>query len=242
VRYQRNECNLGVTGNFQKCLDMVKQDHVVVMGSDDIMLPNYVATVSSLLEQFPSATIVQPGVQVIGSDGKPIRTLIDQTKKRIYAPKFTGTVALQGEDLAVSLLRGDWLYFPSLCWRSTAIAAVGFDSRLSVIQDLALILELVDQGAQLVASDELCFQYRRHAISASSATAANGSRFDEAQNFFFEVAGRMENRGWHRAARAARWHLSSRLHALTMLPIAAAQRNTAGLQILTRYAFGSLRS
>jgi len=77
VRYQRNPRNLGVSGNFQRCLDLAEHDYLVMMGCDDVMLPNYVATVHGLLERYPDATIVQPGVEVIGSDGAPIRSLVD---------------------------------------------------------------------------------------------------------------------------------------------------------------------
>jgi glycosyltransferase involved in cell wall biosynthesis len=239
VRYLRNPHNLGVSGNFQRCLDLAEQDYLVMMGCDDVMLPNYVATVLGLLERYPDATIVQPGVEVIGSDGAPIRSLVDSTKQRLYAPKVRGSAVLQGEDLAVSLLRGNWLYFPSLCWRSRDIKAVGFDTSQTIIMDLGVVLTLVEQGGLLVVSDELCFQYRRHAVSASSAGAVNGSRFSEARDFFLDVAARMDSRGWPRAAKAARWHLSSRLHAATMLPTAARQRDVAGLKALTGHVLGA---
>lgn len=241
VRYERNTQNLGILANFQKCLDLAEYDYVVMMGCDDVLLPGYAGTAHSLIERYPEASIIQPGVQVIDSDGAPVRTLVDQTKNKLYAPKVTGSVVLEGEELAASLIRGNWLYFPSLCWRREAIAGVGFDERLSVIQDLAVVLELVENGAQLVVSDEVCFQYRRHARSKSSVMAASGGRFTEARAFFLDVAARMQARGWGRAARAARWHLSSRLHALTMLPGAAAQRNVGGMRVLAGHTFGSLR-
>ena len=237
VRYQRNPRNLGITGNFQECLRLVERDHMVMMGCDDVMLPNYVATVIGLLERFPEATIVQPGVQVVDSDGRATRTLVDETKRWLHNSQSASTGVLEGESLAVSLLHGNWLYFPSLCWRSAALKSVGFDERLLVIQDLAAVLPLLERGAKLVVSDELCFQYRRHAMSVSSARALQGSRFVEESRYFEEVAERMQARGWHRAARAARWHISSRLHALTMLPTAVRRRDHAGLRVLTSHAF-----
>jgi hypothetical protein len=145
---------------------------------------------------------------------------------------------LAGEELAVSLLRGNWLYFPSLAWRTEEIKAVGFDPALSVIQDLKLILQLVTRGGMLVADDEVVFQYRRHGDSLSASSAVTGDRFSEAREFFLSAAARMDAHGWPRAGRAARWHLSSRIHALTMLPAAARQRSTDSVRVLTRYAFG----
>jgi len=60
VDYQRNPVNLGVTGNFRKCVDLAKRDRMVMMGSDDLMLPDYVATVRELEALSPGAGIVQP--------------------------------------------------------------------------------------------------------------------------------------------------------------------------------------
>jgi glycosyltransferase involved in cell wall biosynthesis len=238
VRYQRNPHNLGVTGNFQQCINLATEPFMVIMGCDDVMLPNYVATVHALVDAHPKAALIQPGVEVIDAQGDVIRTLADSTKRRVYAPKISGTVVMSGEELAVSLLRGNWLYFPSLCWRTEEMKAVGFDPSLQVIQDLALILELVTRGGTLVATDTVSFRYRRHGSSLSSSSAVTGGRFSEARDFFLAAAARMDARGWRRAARAARWHLSSRIHALTMLPAAAKQRSGGSVGVLTRYALG----
>ncbi|MER7001922.1 glycosyltransferase family 2 protein [Dactylosporangium sp. NPDC000555] len=241
VRYARNPRNLGVTGNFQQGVDLATAPFMVIMGCDDVMLPRYVERVHALIDAHPEAVLVQPGVEVIGADGAVVRTLADTTKRRVYAPRFAGTLTMAGEELAVSLLRGNWLYFPSLVWRAEEIKAVGFDPDLKVIQDLNLILQLVTRGGTLVADDDVVFQYRRHGESLSASSAVAGDRFSEAREFFLGVAARMDTRGWPRAGRAARWHLSSRIHALTMLPAAARQRSAGGVGVLTRYAFGSPR-
>jgi glycosyltransferase involved in cell wall biosynthesis len=237
VRYLRNPENLGLTGNFNRCLELVEHEVAVLLGCDDRLLPNYVGTVRAAYADHPDAGIVQPGVRVIGGDGEPVRTLVDEAKRRVYAPKVTGRRTLAGEELAVSLLRGDWLYFPSLAWRADAITAVRFRPELRVIQDLALLVELVVRGERLVVDDTLCFEYRRHAASESSATAFDGSRFTEAGEFFADTAVRLAEHGWPRAARVARRHVSSRLFALTMLPQALRQR--AGVGALARHVFGA---
>jgi glycosyltransferase involved in cell wall biosynthesis len=239
VTYLRNEVNLGVSGNFQKCLELAKRDRLVLMGCDDLLLPNYVSTVRGLARSFPDAGLIQPGVQVVDEHGEPSATLADTIKRRLYAPKKLvrgeGPLLMEGSELAASLMRGDWLYFPSLCWRTEAIAAVGFRQDLRVIQDLALIIELVERGEQLVADHTICFQYRRHAASESSQQALDGARFDEARRFFVETADRLAAKGWTEAARAARLHRSARLHALTLVPTALRRRRTDAALRLVRY-------
>ena len=240
VTYLRNEVNLGVSGNFQKCLELAERDRLTIMGCDDLLLPNYVASVRALATANPGVGLVQPGVRVIDGNGEPTSSLVDSIKRRRYAPKELlhgdGPVLLRDEELALSLLRGNWLYFPSLSWRTEAIRnTTGFRKDLKVIQDLALIMELVENGEPLLADDTVCFEYRRHAASESSQQALDGERFTEARHFFRETADRLQAKGWTRAARAARLHRSTRLHALTLVPTALRQRRTDAALRLVRY-------
>lgn len=232
VSYLRNPRNLGVTGNFNRCVQLARAPHVVLMGCDDLMLPGYLPTVRRALRRAPDAAMVQPGVQVVDAAGRPCGTLVDTAKKRVYAPAGirAAPALLGGEDLAVSLLRGNWLYFPSVCWRTDALRRHPFRADLGVIQDLAVVVELLLAGGLLATDPEVCFRYRRHAVSASAAQAVTGARFDEARRFFLSTSARLAARGWPRAARTARHHWSSRLHALTLLPAAApSRRATAAL-------------
>nr|WP_228554989.1 UDP-glucose 4-epimerase GalE [Catenulispora pinisilvae] len=241
ISYERNETNLGITGNFQKCLSLVTQPLVTMIGSDDRMLPDYIGTVRALMRDYPRVCLAQPGVEVIDENGEVVEPWVDKVKRRVYAPRFRGALVLGGESLAVSLLRGNWMYFPAICWRADVITEVGFNPNLRVVQDLALTLEWVRAGAQIVVSDTVCFQYRRHAVSVSSERAHSGARFAEERDFFLDEAVRMDGLGWRHAARAARLHLSSRLHAATLLPGALRRGSRNGVRTLAAYAFGPTR-
>jgi glycosyltransferase involved in cell wall biosynthesis len=238
VHYHRNEQNLGANGNYRKALTFVTHDYVVVMGADDVMLPNYLSTVVSGLEAHPDAAFAQPGVEVIDENGQPSNGLVDRAKS-LYAPRGSGRRLLSGEPLATSLLRGNWLYFPSICWRADMITGTGFRENLDVVQDLALALDLIRKGGGVVLDDTICFRYRRHRSSDSSWRALEGSRFTEERNFFRLVAQEMDEAGWSHAARAARVHLSSRINAAALLPRAARRRRWSGVRTLARHAFGS---
>ncbi|MFI8386500.1 glycosyltransferase family 2 protein [Streptomyces sp. NPDC085540] len=236
VRYLRNERNLGVTGNFNRCVELAEYEYLVLMGCDDLMHPNYLQVVRATADREPTAAMIQPGVQVIGTDGLPFDTLGDRTKRKLYAPKGPGRALLGGEELATSLLRGNWLYFPSICWRTEAVKRFGFRTDLGVIQDLALVVDLLVAGESLATTPEVCFSYRRHAESESSAKAYTGHRFEEAKRFFVETAERLDRHGWPRAAKVSRLHLSSRLHAITLLPGAAMKAGRPGVSAMLRHA------
>ncbi|GAA1400498.1 hypothetical protein GCM10009639_41610 [Kitasatospora putterlickiae] len=237
VTYLRNERNLGITRNFQKCVDLSTADHVVIMGCDDLLHPHYLETVRGILRDNPGLGMVQPGVEVIDGDGVVTAGLADNVKDRLYAPTVKGRRLMGGEQLAASVLRGNWLYFPSICWRGDALREVNFRDEYSVIQDLALVVDLLERGEQMMVDNTtVVFQYRRHAVSESSVQAFSGTRFAEAERYFNAVADRMDARGWPKAARAARFRSASRLHALTMLPGALRRRQTGGAKVLVRHA------
>lgn len=238
VRYFRNDQNLGANGNYKKCLGLVEHDVVVVMGADDIMLPNYVATVRKAFQN-PDVKIVQPGVEVIDENGAVYEPLGDKVKAglRRLAVGGSSEAIIQGEPIAESLITGDWLYFPSVAWRADAILKHDFREQYNVVQDIALAMDIIMDGGKMLVTDTICFQYRRHRESDSSVRALDGRRFAEERAFFDECARDFAALGWTKAARAARMHLTSRLNAISLTPKVVSKGMWSGLGKLTRHAF-----
>ncbi|WP_089913236.1 glycosyltransferase family 2 protein [Leifsonia sp. 21MFCrub1.1] len=238
IRYVRNETNLGVAGNFTKCLDLVEAEYFVLMGCDDELEPGYVASMSESVEEYPTVSYFQPGVTVIDRTGSPSRPLPDRVK-RLARPRVRGVAVLSGEDLASSLLRGNWTYFPSICWKTSVVRQHGFEADFEVVLDLALQLEIIRGGGSLVVLPDLLFRYRRHAGSVSSWSSKDGSRFAEERAFFTSARTLMADAGWRHAARVARFHMSSRLNAATKVLGAMTNRKWADVRSLLRHVFGS---
>ncbi len=233
VQYLRNVQNLGVNGNFRRCAELVIADRFVVMGCDDVMLPGYLAAVRALSAAHPDAAVIAPGVEVIDTDDRVVRPLGDRIKA-VLAP--SSSTVLQGEAMATSLYRGNWTYFPSLLWRTEAVRKVGFREGLDVVLDLALLVDLAFAGEALAYDPRVVFRYRRHEASVSSVQAVDGRRFAEENAFFAAEAARCSARGWPRAARAARLHLTSRLHHAMARIGGAATVVSARVQTRTRRA------
>lgn len=215
IRYVRNEQNVGITENFRRAVDAAEGSHVVVLGSDDLLLRGYVAHIRETIERFPEVDVVQPGVRVIDADGEPSRTLVDSVKQRLLTPRRPTT--LRGEEMAASLLRGNWLYWPSLALRVESARSVGFRDDLPIILDLALLVDVALAGGSLRYTGVESFAYRRHSASLSQTSLKDGTRFLDERRFYRDTAAAALDRGWTRAARAARWRMMSRLHAATEL-------------------------
>lgn len=234
VTYVRNELNLGPSRNYSKGVGLVDGEFVVIMGCDDRMLPGYVARVRELIAQFPHADLIQPGVRVIDEHGVLSNPLPDRIKGWID-PRGPFPTVIEGEAAAVSLLRGNWTYFPSLVWRRSIVAS-GFRPDLNVVQDLAKILDIVLGGGAVVVDDAPVFEYRRHSQSVSAKTGIDGSKYAQERTLFTEIDAAARARGWSRAARTARSHLTSRLSALSTVPAAVRARHKAGVRSLLAHA------
>lgn len=151
-------------------------------------------------------------------------------------PRAGGRRLLAGEELAISLLRADWMYWPSLAFRREALLETPFRDDFPITQDLALVIDLVSGGGSLLLDDADVFRYRRHQGSASSASLLSGKRFAGERRYFALARRQMLTLGWRRAARAASIHLTSRLYALTLIPTAIAQRDGAAVARLIAHA------
>lgn len=239
VRYVRKPVNEGITANYRTCVGLAEHDVVVLLGCDDLLEPGYVDVVLDAHDAFPQAAVIQPGVRVVDERGELVAPLADRVKLALLRPRARGRVLLSGEDLVASLMLGDWLYWPSLAFRRDVLAATPFRDGMPLIQDLALVVDMAVAGHGLLLVDTVCFRYRRHGASASSATLLDGTRFRGERAYFALAADQAGALGWRRARRAARRHVTSRLHALTLLPTALRRRRNVGA--LLRHALGPAR-
>ncbi|TCO60472.1 glycosyltransferase [Actinocrispum wychmicini] len=238
VTYLANPVRLGINRNFQRCVDTAREDLVTLLGSDDRLLPHFVGRVHEWAKEFPEAAFVHTNATVIDEDGNPALPLADRVK-RMTMPRVRGQRVIGGEDLAVSLLRGNWMYFPSVVFRRDVIQQHGFREGFDIVQDLDLYLRILLDGGRAVLLERPCIEYRRHAASVSSAQAGDGTRFDEERAYFNEMADMMSRAGWPRAARSARLHWTSRVHSLVTIPglLAAGNRRAAATMLKTTFSY-----
>lgn len=233
VTYLRNSTNLGANGNYRKALDLSEGEYLVFMGADDRMLPNFIEKSQELIMRHSRPEVVQGRVRVIDGNGAPHDPIVDRIKD--WCRPEPGV--LGGQRAVASLLRGNWTYFPSLVWRRDNIKNLGF-RHYNVVQDLALLVDTLCVNGRMLVDDSVTFEYRRHAASDSSLKAMDGRRFAEEREYFAQIESELASQGWHHAARAARWHLTSRLHAAVGIPRTLGHRDRAVISSAVRHAFG----
>lgn len=234
VAYVRNDVNLGIAGNFEKCRTLAAGRLAMFLGCDDLLHDDFVATIWRHHHAHPDVEMIQVGVLVIDEAGEQAFGMADRVKARIR-PKVRVPTVLGGERLATSLLHGNWLYWPSLVFRVDALARRSFRADLPIILDLALVMDAIVDGDRLLLVPHTCFSYRRHDASASSLALLQGDRLADERRWFGEVAAALASRGWSRAARAARLHWTSRLHAASLLPTALRSRSRSATSRVLRH-------
>lgn len=221
IKYVRNEKNLGPSGNYAKCIDLVKEKHCIIFGADDLLEPNYVSQILGAIEVIPNSDIYHPLVKVIDESGLEYLPQVDRIKKYL-TPKSRELKQLSTRKVMPSLMTGNWMYFPAIVWNTETVRKFGFREDLNVCQDLWLISEILISGGNLTIIPEEIFKYRRFAGSDSSVKLLNGVRFKEEKKTFYGIATNLSQKGMRLSAFSARLHLTSRLHALSLIPKAIA--------------------
>ncbi len=237
VEDHQNPSALGAGGNFRRVLFLASGARITFMGADDILHPNYLERMAALVEQTPDADVIQPGVRVIDAGGAPVRGATDRVKELIAPSPRSSSALLSGEPLAISLLTGNWTYFPSLMWRRECVSTIGF-RHYDVVQDLGLLLDVVMRGGSVLIDEQVTFDYRRHGGSPVGHAGPHGRPLRGRADVSRRSRRRTSRSRVERAARRARLRVLSRLHAAMLAPGALIHADSSAGRNLLRHAFG----
>jgi len=205
ITYYRHKKNIGLVKNFNYVLDSATAEYCVIFGCDDIMLPNYLERALANIDQ---ADYYQPGVDVIDDNGTVYLPMADRLK-RMLRPKREGIHS--GENFVTSLCHGNWLYFPSILWKTETLKKYRFNNIQPNTQDLITEINIITKGGSMALDNTVTFNYRR-SLNSFSSKAKGGTRFTEEDETYNRFAKEFSNIGWKKASRAARLHITSRIH------------------------------
>lgn len=213
IGWLQNERNLGATANGCRCITLGQLEYITVMGADDALEPNYVEVVLDAFERHPDAIMVHPGVTVVDADGNPTDSLADRIKRLLSRSAWKHD-ELDGPTAVRSLMFGNWLYVPAMSFRNDVVSRVGQIDQFASIADLAWVIDMLLGGGTMALDPTPAFRYRRYATNHSSLHAKSLLRFDEEQRYYSAAARKLTEHGWTPAARIARLHPTTRLHAM----------------------------
>ena len=213
IRVERNSSRLGLVGNWNRCLTLGSAALVTLLHGDDRLHSAYAERVLAAAERWPDVVAIGTDVDLIDANGRPHRDLADRVKRHAHRP--SGDHLISGDAGLSGLLRNNYLYSPTLCYRRTTIAAAGespFDPRWAMVPDLDWISRQLLSGASIGVVGQPLYQYRRHVNSTSNQLTRTTQRFREEIELYQDLALDGAAKGWQATSRAARQRRMIRAH------------------------------
>ena len=211
IGYVRNEQNLGMAGNWNRGLDVATTELVTLLHADDELLPNYARLITRAAAEHPRAAGVFCRARVIGPDGRPVFSLPDRVKD-VLVRWGSDPVRVAGPAGVASLLRGNFIMCPTVCYRRPVLGERRFSARWKFVLDLAFFTRLLSEGEELIGVPEFGYAYRRHPENATAAYTESLLRFEEEAVLYNELAATARSRRWAEVFRVARQKRIIRLH------------------------------
>ena len=239
ICYVRNPAPLGLSGNWNRCLDAADTDLVTLLHADDELQPNYVALMTAVAAAHPAAAALFCQADVIGPDGRTMFSFADRIKA-VFRPRGNGPIRVAGDIGLAALLRGNFVMCPTVCYRKSLLGPRRFDARWRQVADLDLYSRLLRDGLDMVGSREVGYAYRRHPGNATAEYTDNLVRFREESALYDELAADAAARGWADTARVARSKRILKLHLLYRIAEDAARGRGRAAARKLRYLAGGL--
>ena len=213
ISYVRNETNLGLSGNWNKALSLVTTELVTLFHSDDELESNYTDLIIGLMARYPEAVAGHCRTRVIGPTGKALWSLPDEIKK-IIRPKGIDDIVTEGEEGLLSLVKGAWIFCPTLCYRKSLLPSGGFSSTWKFVLDVDLTSRILFDGGVVVGTPIVGYRYRRHLTNQTALLTESNIRFQEEIDHLNQVSLRSSEISWKRVQRSANRKVIVRLHML----------------------------
>ncbi|HZU36249.1 MAG TPA: glycosyltransferase family 2 protein [Gemmataceae bacterium] len=211
IRYERNPTRLGMAGNWNRCLDIVRTELVTLLHADDELLENYTDLMLAAAEQYREAAALFCRARIIDAASRPCFSFVDSFK-RFLLPGKGPALTLQGRAAIQALLRGDFLMCPTACYRMDRLGGRRFSTQWRMVQDLEFFTRLLLEGLTLVALTTPAYAYRRHPQNATATYTADLGRFREEVQLYDQLRAKAHRRGWMEVVRATDAKTIIKLH------------------------------
>ncbi len=203
VRYERNPHNLGMAGNFNRCLEIATTELVTVLHGDDELMPTYVGTLRAAAARHPTAAALFCRALIIDEQGAPRFSLTDAVKDVLINPAPRDELMLHGEPGVRALLKGNFIMAPTLCFRKAVLTDRRFPLGVKFVMDWELTTKLLLDGDTLVGLPDRCYRYRRHEENATAQYTRTQLRFREESEFYDRIRATAAERGWDACVKLA---------------------------------------
>ncbi|HVX52214.1 MAG TPA: glycosyltransferase family 2 protein [Chitinophagaceae bacterium] len=170
VLYFKNPVNIGLVGNFNKCMEYARGEYIKFLMADDRFHPTLLEKCVGVLDKFPSVSLITSYRETFGLKSKTLKPLLEglQPGKRVIEQSI-----ING--------RGNWIGEPTtVMFRKSAANSIWFDASFYCLTDLDMWLKLLCKGDCFIIPETLSY-FRLHEMQASNSRDVK-NKFDE---YFF---------------------------------------------------------
>lgn len=169
VAYFCNEANLGMVGNWNRCLNHASGEYVKILCADDLLTPTCLERQVVELEKNPDVVLVACARQMTTVDLRPVKELR-------YAESYE---VFSGADVIQTCFKdGNLIGEPTAVLFRRKVAGRGFDLRYRQLVDQEMWFHLLEQGAFAFQPEALCM-FRQHDEQATSSNSESLALVDD---------------------------------------------------------------
>ena len=205
IGYRKNEKNLGLAGNWNQSFGLSSDAELIsILHADDELLPDCVSELKRAAVEFPEVAAFFLKTEIIDGAGQPVFSFPDFYKKFLLPSRVNGRISLAGESGLNAVLKGNFIFCPTLCFRTSQLAGIRFDPKYKMVLDLDLICRILLRGDSLLGLySKPLYRYRRHATNATNLMTQNMVRFIEERDLYQSLSKKLSELGFAKAAKTA---------------------------------------
>ena len=218
ITYLRNEYNLGLGKCWNVGLEYLSTNFspsvVAVVHADDVLEATFTeASLKAHLDN-PNAIAVHTSATVVDENNKKRFSFPDFIKFHVAPYKHSRSILTSGDTGLASVLRGNFVFCPTVSFKSKFISLPLFNPQWKMAVDLELISRLLLDGQTIVGIPDFVYRYRRHRNNLTSQLTDTTARFVEEIAFYKQVSVECKEKGFQKSALVASRLTMVRLHIL----------------------------
>jgi hypothetical protein len=187
---------------------------VGVVHADDVLEPRFVEVSLRAHAANPEAVAVHTAVTVVDEENKKRFSFPDFVKFHVAPYKHSRSISTSGDAGLASVLRGNFVFCPTVSFKTGLISLPLFDPQWNMAVDLELISRLLLNGQTVVGVPDFVYRYRRHRNNLTSQLTDTTARFVEEISFYKQVVAKCEQKGFAKSGTTASRMTMIRLHIL----------------------------
>jgi glycosyltransferase involved in cell wall biosynthesis len=175
VRLHRNERNLGLFGNFNRCLELARTPYVRLLLGDDALAANCLARELALMERHPGVAMLNTRGEFVDPAGRPLGAVANELAPGIYdGARF----AREWLEYYVHYRRNLLNYPSGVLFRRSAMQGLRFDESMRTAGDIEFYMAVLRHGNLAVDGDLGCY-ITRHPKQAHVGPNMDGTAMRE---------------------------------------------------------------